>query len=77
MWEFAVWLEVAPDRARKRGVERDAMREDDTEAERLHRDRYAVSEEIYLAEADPVALADVVVDNNDLAVPRLMRLPKR
>jgi uridine kinase len=37
----------------------------------LHRDRYHAAELIYLAEADPASLADVLIDNRDFANPRI------
>jgi uridine kinase len=37
----------------------------------LHHDRYHAAELIYLAEVDPMSLADVVVDNRDFANPRI------
>lgn len=71
-WDFRVWLDVDPDQALARGIARDAPREGLEEATRLHRDRYHAAELIYLAEVDPVARADVVIDNRDLANPRLV-----
>ena len=38
---------------------------------RFHRDRYHAAELIYLAEVDPMSLADVVVDNRNFANPRI------
>jgi hypothetical protein len=37
-----------------------------------YRTRYLASEQIYLAAIDPMPRADVIVDNNDLAQPRLI-----
>jgi hypothetical protein len=39
---------------------------------RLHTDRYAVGEAIYVEEVDPLRRADLVVDNTDLDHPRLV-----
>jgi uridine kinase len=47
------------------------------EAERLHRDRYHAAEKIYVTEVDPLSLADVVIDNTDLASPRITHRPTR
>jgi uridine kinase len=70
-WDLRIWLEVPPDVALARGVERDAAREGREEAERLHRDRYREAERIYVDEVDPRSRADVVVDNRDFARPTL------
>jgi uridine kinase len=70
-WEFRIWVDVDPEEALRRGVERD---EDwaGSEAEAVHRDRYHVSEQLYLAEVDPVRLVDVVIDNSDFEHPRIV-----
>jgi uridine kinase len=73
LWDLRVWVEVDPDRSLRRGTRRDAEREGARQAEALHRERYGVAEDIYVAEADPIACADVVVDNNDFDRPRLLR----
>lgn len=57
----------------RRGTARDTDREGAAEAERLHRDRYLVAEGIYIDEVDPVARAEVVIDNADLDHPLLRR----
>jgi hypothetical protein len=43
-----------------------------SDAEAVHRDRYHVSEQLYLAEVDPVRLVDVVIDNSDFDRPRIV-----
>jgi uridine kinase len=79
-WEYRIWLDVDPDVALRRGVSRDTALEGlqalhIEEAIRLHRDRYGVAEQIYLAEVNPRALADVVIDNTDLSRPRILTAP--
>jgi uridine kinase len=71
-WECRIWLEVDPDVALFRGVSRDTAAEGVEEATRVHRDRYGVAEQIYLAEVNPRALADIVIDNTDIERPRLL-----
>ena len=71
LWEFRIWLDTDPEVALQRGIERDAEMEGRAEAARVHRDRYHVAEQIYLAEVRPLDLADVVVDNRDFAKPRI------
>lgn len=70
-WDLRIWLEVDAATSLARGVARDSAAEGADAALALHRDRYAAAEEIYLAEVDPLSRADVVVDNTDLAAPRL------
>lgn len=71
-WDYRIWLQIDPGLALERGVDRDAEMEGRDEAERLHRDRYHAAELIYVAEVDPVRLADVVIENTDFARPRLV-----
>lgn len=72
-WEYRIWLEVGPQIALQRGISRDCAAEGFEETVRLHRDRYGVSEVIYLAEVHPQALADVIIDNSNFASPRILR----
>ena len=71
-WDFRIWLEISAEQSLERGVDRDGDREGVDQAERLHRDRYHASEQIYIAEVDPVARANVVIDNTDFAAPRVL-----
>jgi uridine kinase len=68
-WDFRIWIEIAPELAFARGVERDADLEGRDGAERLHRDRYHEAERIYVSEVDPESRADVIIDNTDFANP--------
>lgn len=72
-WEYRIWLEVDPQTALRRGISRDAAAEGTDGATRLHRDRYQAAENIYLAEVRPHDIADVIIDNRDLASPRILR----
>lgn len=74
-WDFRIWLDVGWEQSLARGVTRDVDREGWEEATRLHRDRYHVAELIYLAEAEPHTLADVIVDNRNFANPRVLHRP--
>jgi uridine kinase len=71
-WEYRIWLEVDPAVALGRGIARDTAAEGIEEATRVHRDRYGEAERIYLAEVNPRALADVVIDNTDFRRPRVL-----
>ena len=71
-WDYRIWLDVDTGLALRRGVERDAEREGAAEAERVHRDRYHAAEAVYVAEADPLHAADLVIDNSDFAAPVIL-----
>ena len=70
-WDFRIWLDVAAAAALSRGIARDAGTEGLAEATLVHRDRYHAAVLIYLAEVNPVPLADIVIDNTDFANPRI------
>lgn len=72
-WDLRIWVGVDGDESLRRIVDRDAAREGASGAEALLRDRYRPAEELYIAEADPVSRADIVVDNTVVAAPRLVR----
>lgn len=72
-WDLTIWLDVSATVSLERGIGRDAGREGYDEAVALHRDRYHASELIYVAEVDPKAKADIVIDNNDFTTPRRQR----
>jgi uridine kinase len=69
-WDYRIWLDVDADLALARGVARDTEMEGLDEATRVHRDRYHAAERIYLAEVNPMSLADLIIDNSDFANPR-------
>lgn len=71
-WDFRVWLAVDEETSVRRGAARDQDWAG-SDAETIHRDRYLPAERIYLAEADPVARADVVIDNTFFDRPRVLR----
>lgn len=72
-WDYRIWLEVSAELALARGIARDAAMEGSIDgAARLHRDRYHEAELLYISEVGPVAKADVVIDNNDFARPRIV-----
>jgi uridine kinase len=71
-WDFRIWLDVSSRMSIERGTVRDEYWAG-AESEALHRDRYGVAEEVYLAEVHPELHADVVIDNSDFARPRIVR----
>jgi uridine kinase len=71
-WHYRIWLEVGAAESLRRAIARDAAREGAAGAKRLHRDRYNAAEAIYQAEVDPLLAADLVIDNSDIAAPRIL-----
>jgi uridine kinase len=65
-WDARVWLEVDAAVSLARGTARDGA-----DAEPEHRDRYAGAEAVYEREVGPRDRADLVIDNTDLARPRV------
>ncbi len=72
-------MDIEAEQSLERGVERDLTLEEPTvgalrreQRLRVYRERYLPAEETYLNEVDPIALADIVVDNRDLNAPRLI-----
>ena len=72
-WEHRIWVDVDADLSIGRGVLRDAGRDGAERAEALHRDRYGPALDVYLREADPIARADVVIDNTRFEEPIILR----
>lgn len=72
LWDFRIWLDVDPEVSLARGIARDTALEGRDGATRLHRDRYHAAELIYIAEVEPVSIADVLIDNRDFANPRVL-----
>jgi uridine kinase len=73
-WDVVVYLRVSFATARARGVDRDAPNLGSHEAaERLFAVRYHRAQQRYLDEHDPEARADIVVDNDDLSCPVVLR----
>jgi uridine kinase len=73
-WDLAVYLTVPEEEVLRRARERDASRFGSVdEVERRYRARYLPAQALYRAEADPGAVADVLVDNEDPAAPQVLR----
>ncbi|MFF5111473.1 uridine kinase [Streptosporangium sp. NPDC000509] len=71
-WDFRIRLETLPEISLRRGAERDRDWAG-SEAEALHRERYLLSEGLYVAEVDPLRLADVVIDNTVFGRPQIVQ----
>lgn len=69
LWDWSVWLDVPVDVAYARMALRDAS---DPDPDAPANARYRQGQEIYLNEARPRAAASVIVDNADLAHPRII-----
>lgn len=68
LWDLRIWVDIDADLSTSRGIRRDGL-----DQATVHRDRYAVAEQIYVAEVDPAATADIVIDNTDWTHPTLLR----
>ncbi len=71
MWDVSVWLEVPFAVSVPRGAARGPGFGDPDPAHPANR-RYVEGQKLYLREAAPAAVATLVVDNSDLAAPRLL-----
>lgn len=71
-WDLRIWLEVDAETSVRRGAKRDQDWAG-AESEALHRDRYLPAEQLYIAEVDPLRLADIVIDNAALDAPDIVR----
>ena len=71
-WDLRIWLEVEPEIAVARGIRRDLDAEGIAEATRVRRERYGPAEEIYISEVRPIFKADLIIDNNDYARPKIL-----
>ena len=75
-WDLRIWLDVDAATSATRSLARDGDRDGrDLTAER-HENRYRAAELVYLAEVDPRTVADLVLDNRNLAEPSFIR-PRR
>ena len=62
VWNFSIWLDVDPEVAAARMLERDGIS--------ANPQRYRDGQKLYLAEVKPRELASVIVDNSDFDHPR-------
>ncbi len=73
-WHLAVYLHVPEAETLRRALVRDLPRMGTPqEVRRRYRARYLPAQDLYRREADPVAAADVVVDNTDPRAPVILR----
>ena len=73
-WTLCVYVHVSPEESLRRGAARDAdLFGSEADAQRRYAGRYLPAQALYRAEVDPERLANVVVDNTELADPLLLR----
>jgi uridine kinase len=76
-WDLSIFLQVSPDEALRRALRRDAGVLGGEEAVReRYRKRYLPGQDLYRSTAAPTAVADVVIDNDDPARPRILVWPR-
>ena len=74
-WEISVYLRVDVNVALERGIARDVARSHEVAQERLlYERRYVPGQAIYHEAVNPELIADVVIDNNDVAHPYFVRI---
>jgi uridine kinase len=78
-WDLHIFVDIDAEQSLERGVERDLTLDDPALREsrragriQVYEERYMPSDERYLREIDPKALADVVIDNRVLDAPRMV-----
>jgi uridine kinase len=77
-WDAKVFVSVSFDEALRRACIRDReLFGSQAEVESRYRRRYIPGQKLYLAEADPLRTADVVVENDDPARPTLASYGRR
>lgn len=73
-WDEVIYLEVRRDISVARGAARDAAMFGGVEnARRAYEDRYMAACDIYIREECPAEKASVVIDHNEIAMPRVLR----
>ena len=66
LWDLRIWIDIGADLSIERGIRRDGV-----DHAAIHRGRYAVAEQIYIAAVGPAAAADLVLDNTHWLSPVL------
>jgi uridine kinase len=67
LWNLGVWLDTKPETSERRARARDG--------EML--ERYRLSEQLYITEAEPQKVADIVIDHDDISAPTARMWPHR
>lgn len=75
-WDLTIFLQADFDTTVSRGIKRDSPIPGSVkEAQKRYADRYVPGQKLYLTEAQPMDKADIVIDNNDLQHPMIIRKP--
>jgi uridine kinase len=75
-WDLCIFVDVSPDEAVRRAVERDAeLLGGAVEVRERYARRYLPGQQIYRGAASPETTADVVIDNNDPDRPCVLTWP--
>ena len=75
-WDLTIYLDVDFSESQSRGIPRDAKHIGSLEeARRRYEKRYIPGQQIYLQEAHPLDKADILIDNNILEDPKIIRMP--
>ena len=75
-WDFSVFVEASFENTVARAEARDQYLFGDAAAvRRCYAERYVPGQELYLQSVDPARLADMIIDNNDIAAPVLRKVP--
>lgn len=75
-WDLSIFIDVSPGEALRRAQVRDAELMGGVDAVReRYRLRYLPGQQLYRETARPSSVADVVIDNDDPAWPRLLKWP--
>jgi uridine kinase len=75
-WDLSVFVHVDPATSLQRASKRDGVLFGTSDAtERRYRERYLPGQELYLSLVNADQRAEILIDNNDPAAPRLLRMP--
>jgi uridine kinase len=74
LWTVSIYLRVSPRESLRRALTRDLALMGSADAvRRRYLARYLPGQAIYRAEADPESVADIVIDNESVEAPRVLR----
>lgn len=70
-WDFSIYLDIGEDESIKRGLSRPEA--DPEKTKLLYLNRYLPGQRIYHKESEPTKYVDIIIDNNDLENPIIIR----